>query len=107
MGLLQIRPPKGPERFANRILFLGYPLRGFIYALEFLLPVNGALVNVKMVETADKLRYLFGYVLFAGNWFLKKPSSFLFPSPADEDLAAIDQMEGTAGNGEDFCKRQA
>lgn len=67
MGQLQIKPLKGPERFADRILFLGYPLRDFIYALEFLLPVNGSLIDMKMAEAADKLRYLLEYVPLAGN----------------------------------------
>ena len=102
MGQLQIKPLKGPERFADRILFLGYPLRDFIYALEFLLPVNGSLIDMKMAEAADKLRYLLEYVPLAGNWLLKKPSSFLFPSSADENFTVINQMEGIASNGEDF-----
>ena len=50
----------GPERSAGRISFSGYPLRGFIYALGFLLPVSGS-INPFMLIGSD--------ILSSSNWF--------------------------------------
>ena len=51
MGLLRTKPLKGPERSADRISFSGYPLRGFIYALGFLLPVNGSINSFMLIQS--------------------------------------------------------
>ena len=50
-GLLRTKPLKGSERSADRISFSGYPLRGFIYALGFLLPVNGSINSFMLIQS--------------------------------------------------------
>ena len=56
------------QRLADRISFSGYPLRGFIYALGFLLPVNGP-INSFMLIWPD--------ILSSSNWFYVRLDCFL------------------------------
>ena len=56
------------QRLAGRIPFSGYPLRGFIYALGSLLPVNGS-INSFMLIWSD--------ILSSSNWFYVRLDRFL------------------------------
>ena len=74
----------GPERSAGRIPFSGYPLRGLIYALGFLLPVNGS-INSFMLIWSD--------ILSSSNWFYVRLDRFLVAAYRIHLLAQLPQYD--------------
>ena len=74
----------GPERSADRISFSGYPSRAFIYALGFLLPVNGS-INSFMLIGSD--------ILSSSNWFYVRLDRFLAAAYRIHLLAQLPQYD--------------